>query len=404
MKKPDYIDLSEFYYELKDSRIARYPLEERDASRLLFFRDSKIKDFIFKDIPSLLEKKDLLVFNETRVIHARLKFRKPTGAEIEIFCLHPADPPKYQSNFEARGSVVWDCLIGNAKKWSSDELRLENKDQMILRARKTGIKNQIQFSWEPSGLNFGEVLEVFGKTPIPPYLSREAEKSDRIRYQTVYSREEGSVAAPTAGLHFTDRVFHELSKKGISSCFLTLHVGAGTFIPVKSNNAAHHEMHTEHITITRENLECLIQKHDFIIPVGTTSCRTLESLYWLGVKRLQEGTLSHHLSQWEAYSLSGSYSRNQALEALCQELLVRDLDRYEASTSIMITPGYEFKMTDALLTNFHQPSSTLLMLIAALTGGEWRKIYDHALANDYRFLSYGDSSLLYRGGGGIRNS
>lgn len=396
MNRPEYIDLSQFSYELDENRIAKYPLEERDASRLLYYRDHKIKDFIFRDLPTVLRGKPLLVFNETKVIHARLKFRKPTGAEIEIFCLNPVDPPEYQTSFEAKKSVLWECLIGNAKKWSSDELSIEKKGQAILSIRRTGKKNQIQFIWEPAELSFSEVLEFFGSTPIPPYLDRDPEESDRIRYQTVYSREEGSVAAPTAGLHFTDKVLNELREKGIPRCFLTLHVGAGTFTPVKSLNAADHEMHIEHISITRENLKNIIEHNDLIIPVGTTSCRTLESLFWLGVKRLNEGSLTRHLSQWEAWSLPGSFSRSQALNAIYEDMCAQQLERFDASTGIMITPGYKFRMTDALITNFHQPSSTLLMLIAALTGEEWKRIYAHALDNGYRFLSYGDGSIVFR--------
>ncbi len=400
MKKPDFLSLKDFNYSLPEDKIAKYPVEKRDHSKLLVYKDDLIFNSEFKYLPKYIPEGAHLVFNETKVIHARLIFRKKSGAKIEIFCLEPIHPGDYQLNFSSRNKVVWKCLIGNLKKWKAEKLEYITDQGYTLYARKiesSDYSNQVEFSWDSDNISFSEIIEEVGSTPIPPYLNRLAEESDSENYQTVYSRNEGSVAAPTAGLHFTTEVMENLKAKQVQETFLTLHVGAGTFVPVKSENAIDHTMHIERIYVQKSAIQNLISNYSFIIPVGTTSCRTLESLYWFGVKLLTgkfDGDFPL-LEQWEAHNLSSHFSRKEALKAIIDYLEETNSDIFSAATGIMITPGYDFQMTDALITNFHQPSSTLLMLISSLTGDSWKDIYNYALSNDFRFLSYGDSSILF---------
>jgi S-adenosylmethionine:tRNA ribosyltransferase-isomerase len=404
MKKPDQISLSNYNYNLPEEKIAVFPLKERDKSRLLIYRNEKISEKSFIDIPEFFDNSYRLVFNDTKVIHARLKFKKKTGAAIEVFCLEPFNPPGYQFSLSAGSPVEWKCLVGNLKKWNNEILEkdiLTGNEQVKLYAEKILKENNtaiIRFTWNDPELSFSEILEASGETPIPPYLNREVVAEDSESYQTVYSEIEGSVAAPTAGLHFTKRVLEKFEQRDIELFKLTLHVSAGTFTPVKDENAVLHKMHREVFFISLKFLESLIKNQKKIICVGTTSCRSLESLYWMGVKIKtgQQSEMIYHTGQWEAYDLPLNITRNDALEALINYMKINKLSVIEASTEIMISPGYVFRMTDVLITNFHQPTSTLLMLIAAFTGEEnWKKIYNYALTNNFRFLSYGDSSVLF---------
>jgi S-adenosylmethionine:tRNA ribosyltransferase-isomerase len=399
---PDKIDITDFDYPLPDHRIAKYPLYQRDSSKLLVSRpESGISQTVFSKISDELEPGSLVVYNNTRVIHARLNFTKDTGAGIEIFLLAPHLPADYQQILCETETCSWTCLVGNLKKWKDGALKMTiNVTGVIinLEANKMGVdkKNDliVQFSWDKH-LSFAEILNNCGKIPIPPYLNRESEEIDRTRYQTVYSQAEGSVAAPTAGLHFTSKVFDDFNKKNIEIDSLTLHVGAGTFQPVKAENALEHKMHAEQIMVSKRLLENLLHHDDKIIATGTTTLRTLESLYWLGVKAIQ-GNKPEHLQQWEWQTLPDSYSLTESFDALNDYLQQNKLIELSALTEIMIIPGYRFKVSNALITNFHQPKSTLLLLISAFIGEKWKEIYDYALANDFRFLSYGDSSLLFR--------
>ena len=392
------IQISDFDYSLPEERIAKYPLTERDQSKLLIFKHGDLNISEFNTLPEILTSDHLLAFNNTRVIPARLKFNKATGASIEIFCLEPDDPMDYQLAFQSR-RCMWKCIVGNLKKWKADIL-VKAIDGKMLQARKVEdfkTYQYIEFTWDDSSLTFSEIIELAGVTPIPPYLNRESDDIDRDRYQTVYSSVKGSVAAPTAGLHFTDKLLQTLNAKGISEAKLTLHVGAGTFKPVQTETVIDHEMHTEFFSITANTLELLTKKHGNIISVGTTTLRTLESLYWLGVK-VKNGLDDKkflHLNQWDAYELEASLSYPEALEVICEYIQKKNLTELFATTQIMIVPGYQIRSAQALITNFHQPKSTLLLLVAAAIGNDWKKVYDFALKNDFRFLSYGDSSLLY---------
>lgn len=396
------INIADYSYDLPEEKIAKYPLKPRDSSKLLHYNRGNITSRIFRELPELISKDNLLVFNDTKVIQARLKFTKSTGAKIEIFCLEPHDPPEYNLAFQKTSESVWKCLVGNAKKWKNEVLRMRpdpQENHQILLAEKTGRDRGaflIRFRWKPSGSTFGDILEKAGNTPIPPYMKREAEQQDRHTYQTVYSRYDGSVAAPTAGLHFTDSVLSELRKKNIPSANLTLHVGAGTFQPVSSDTLIDHPMHAEHFFINREFLENLLNHEGKVLAIGTTSTRVLESLYWLGV-RLEEkngsADPSLYLEQWDPYTMS-AIKKEKSLENLLGYMDDRGQDSLEGLTRLMIVPGYEFRMIDCLLTNYHQPKSTLLLLVAAFIGEDWRRVYEYALNNDFRFLSYGDSSLL----------
>lgn len=395
------IDILDYDYNLPDERIAKYPLAQRDSSKLLVYRGCKCSDWTFSDIPALLPSGALMVFNETKVIPARLFFRRESGARIEVFCLQPQDPSEYVSAFDARGRCVWQCVIGNLKRWKGDTIMIDTDDPLItvlhLRARllgREGNTGSVEFIWD-GGVTFSEVLELCGRIPIPPYLGRETEDIDLLRYQTTYARIQGSVAAPTAGLHFTPEVLEGISQKGIDTAKVCLHVGAGTFLPVKDGNVAAHHMHREPFAVSRTLLERLRDGGTPVIAVGTTSVRTLESLYYAGVSCIENGSPSE-IGQWVPYERDWSYSTREALAALVDYLDKQGLQEFVTGTRIIIVPGFRFRIVDMLVTNFHQPRSTLLLLISAFVGGDWQTIYSHALEGGYRFLSYGDSSLLFR--------
>jgi S-adenosylmethionine:tRNA ribosyltransferase-isomerase len=399
------IRISDYDYGLPDERIAKFPLERRDASKLLVYgNDGEIKEDVFHNLPDYLEGNEMMVFNDTKVVPARLFFRKSTGAHIEIFCLEPYFPKDYNLSFASTGECEWNCIVGNMKKWKNDEvLQLAVPDDAgelnaigltAALVSRDGAGAVVRFNWS-GGLPFSSVLEHCGKIPIPPYLNRESEESDYVRYQTLYARHRGSVAAPTAGLHFTDEVLADIKAKGVDMERICLHVGAGTFLPVKSDSISGHKMHNEPFRVSRDTLCRLLEKKGRVISVGTTSIRTLESLYYLGVKVL-EGKDPDYVEQWAPYTREYGYTAEEALKALIGHIEKLGTDSITASTGIIIVPGFNFRMTDRLITNFHQPRSTLLLLISAFVGGDWRRIYDYALGNGFRFLSYGDSSLLYR--------
>ena len=392
------IQISQYDYDLPDIRIAKYPLSQRDSSKLLVYKQGKIDQTVFSSISTHLPPRSLLVYNNTKVIHARLFFQKDTGAIIEIFCLEPIQPSDYQMVFQSTKRCTWKCMVGNLKKWKQGALTLvcDVKGVSIeLVAERDMINSQIHihFSWNNVGVTFGDILEAIGKLPIPPYLHRESEENDEITYQTVYSKEQGSVAAPTAGLHFTDEVLARLHQTGICTTEITLHVGAGTFLPVKSATIGEHTMHTEMVVNSKQTIKHLQASIGNIIAVGTTSVRSLESLYHIGV---QVSKQQYHLSvsQWEPYSDHQLLSPFEALQAVIQYLNNNGLTEIRFSTNIIILPSYQRKIVTGLITNFHQPKSTLLLLIAAFVGEDWKKMYEYALNNDFRFLSYGDSSLL----------
>lgn len=403
---PRHIKISEFNYPLPDGRIAKFPLPVRDQSKLLVYRHGEISETVFTSLPDCLPADSLMIFNNTKVIQARLHFHKETGALIEVFCLEPVRPNDYALNFQQTEHAAWLCMIGNLKKWKEGTLKREMSVKgktLTLTAERGachGTSHWVDFRWNNPEVTFADILEVFGELPIPPYLNRETQESDKETYQTVYSKIKGSVAAPTAGLHFTPRVLDALHKKGVETEELTLHVGAGTFKPVKSEEIAGHEMHTEYISVSRSTLEKLIAHKGHAIAVGTTSVRTLESLYHIGVTLLNNPDATEeelHVKQWQPYETSPRTAATPAAEAL--QAIIAYLDRHHmetlhGSTQIIIAPGYEYRIVKAVVTNFHQPQSTLLLLVSALLHGDWRRIYDYALAHDFRFLSYGDSSLL----------
>jgi len=392
------IHISEYNYELPDHRIAKFPMAERDHSKLLIYNKGEVSEDVFYHLPSYLPKGALMVFNNTKVIQARMHFRKETGALIEIFLLEPAEPTDYELMFQTRDRCQWHCLIGNQKKWKEGSLVISHGSWAIKATRlgEHGTSQLIEFEWT-GGASFAEVIDAIGELPIPPYLNRETQESDKTTYQTVYSKIKGSVAAPTAGLHFTQRVLESLDAHGIEREELTLHVGAGTFKPVKSNTIGEHEMHTEFIAVRRHTIERLIAHEGRAIAVGTTSVRTLESLYYMGLKVMSRPDMSEeelHVSQWEPYETAASATAQESLQALLRWMISRELTVLHSSTQIIIAPGYDYKIVRMLVTNFHQPQSTLLLLVSAFVKGDWRRIYDYALAHDFRFLSYGDSSLL----------
>ncbi|RLD47788.1 MAG: S-adenosylmethionine:tRNA ribosyltransferase-isomerase [Bacteroidetes bacterium] len=395
------IQIEDYYYDLPNEKIAKYPLKKREESKLLIYKSGSISHKHFYDIPEILSKNDLVIFNSTKVIQARLLFHKKTGAKIEIFCLEPYEPADYEQIFQTKKKCKWKCNVGNSKKWKSGKLSFDyliNGKDLTLFAERISTDNNsqiIEFTWENSDFSFAEILENAGETPIPPYLNRNSEESDKTRYQTVYSKQKGSVAAPTAGLHFTEDLIKELQDKGIKTSELILHVGAGTFKPVKTKTIDEHEMHTEHFIVTENLISELISNLNHIVSVGTTSVRTLESLYWLGVKLENNNNLNKfHIYQWEVYKLPVKISVEKALNNILKYLKNNHKKYIEATTQIIIVPGYQFKIINKLITNFHQPKSTLLLLIAAFTGNNWQKIYNYALNNKFRFLSYGDSSIL----------
>lgn len=397
------IKIKDFSYNLPDEKIAKYPLPERDKSKLLVYNKGVIEQKHFSQISVLVPPDSLLVVNDTKVIQARMFFRKQTGAKIEIFCLNPHFPADYETAFSQKSKCQWTCIVGNSKKWKSGELKknisTQNSEfELIVRKISAEKNNQIlEFKWN-ADITFGEILENSGNIPIPPYLNRNSEESDKTNYQTVYSQKKGSVAAPTAGLHFTPKVFGNLALKNIKLAKLTLHVGAGTFKPVKSEKIGDHEMHTEQFSVSKEFVNQLIKYEGKITSVGTTSMRTLESLYWLGVKILHKKNTENKLfvSQWEVYEMPQNTSFTQAINAILEFMQSQNLSTLYAETQIIIVPTYKFRVVNNLITNFHQPQSTLLLLVGAFVGDDWKKIYDYALQNDFRFLSYGDSSFLAR--------
>ncbi len=408
---PD-IRIEDFGYPLPDERIAKYPLPERDASKLLRYRDGVVDEFVFRDIPDLLPEGSIMVFNDTRVVPARLHFQRETGAHIEVFCLQPIEPAEYNTVFAATSRCVWRCVIGNSKRWKDDVLRLYGHEsdsrlvRMDLKARllaREGETGVVEFTWA-DGAPFSAVLEACGTVPIPPYLNRETEAVDLERYQTLYARFRGSVAAPTAGLHFTGPVLERIREKGISTETICLHVGAGTFLPVKSSNVADHPMHSEPFVVKKSFIKSISERNKDVkngnknvIAVGTTSVRTLESLYYVGVSCIETGKPAP-VSQWCPYTREYPYTLRESLEAIVGYLDANGLDELRLDTRIIIVPGFRFRIVDMLVTNFHQPESTLILLVSAFVGGDWRTIYDYALGHGFRFLSYGDSSLLYRAG------
>jgi S-adenosylmethionine:tRNA ribosyltransferase-isomerase len=399
------IDIKEYDYDLPVERIAQHPLNERDSSRILLYRNNLISEDVFKNIQHYLPEGSLLVFNNTRVIRARLNFSKESGAHIEILCLEPANPADYSLNFSCLSSVEWKCLVGNSKKWKSGKIELRFKRDHLscsLYAERINIDGDVstvRFSWDPADLCFSEVVESAGHMPLPPYITRPDIPEDTERYQTVYSLIKGSVAAPTAGLHFTREVITDLLRNKNEIIQVTLHVGAGTFQPVKSHNIAEHRMHSEHFSVSASSLESLLKYSDKVIAVGTTSVRTLESLYWLGIKIMDNHSLTPDelfIDQWEAYGAGCNISSSESLEALLSWMKKFNLDTIQAATRIIIVPGYQFRVVNGIVTNFHQPKSTLLLLISAWVGEDWKKIYNYAIEHQFRFLSYGDSSLLLR--------
>lgn len=400
-----HIQIKDFNYNLPDERIAKFPLAKRDNSKLLLYRHGEVTEDVFHNIAQYLPKGALMVFNNTKVIQARLHFRKETGALIEVFLLEPYMPADYEQMFQTTGHCSWLCMIGNLKKWKEGTLKrtfdVKGKEVTLVAERKEDVHKsyRVDFSWDASDVSWAELLDAVGELPIPPYLNRETQESDKTTYQTVYSKIKGSVAAPTAGLHFTPEVLADIDRHGIDREELTLHVGAGTFKPVKSEEIQDHEMHTEYICVHRQTLEKLIRHEAKAIAVGTTSVRTLESLYYIGVKLEKTLDLSEeelHVRQWEPYenAVAKPITPLKAIENILAYLDKHELSALHTSTQIIIAPGYEYNIVKMLVTNFHQPQSTLLLLVSAFVHGDWRKIYDYALAHDFRFLSYGDSSLL----------
>ena len=400
---PKDLSIQDFTYHLPDDKIAPFPLLQRDESKLLIYDNGNITQSIYKNLPDVLPADTLLVFNNTKVVEARLLFKNSTGANIELFCLEPAD--NYADITTAmlqKQKVLWKCFVGNAKKWKEEFLIkkiLHAHFSFTLQAKKIEKQNDyflVEFSWNADEYSFAEVLHFAGQLPLPPYLNRDAEEKDKETYQTVYAKYDGSVAAPTAGLHFTENLLNELKEKNIHTSFVTLHVGAGTFKPVKSDTMETHEMHAEFIDVSIELIDTLLNNTDGkIVAVGTTSLRTIESLYWMGVKVLGNN-FDTELTQWEAYGLPQHYTKQEALTALKNYLRQKNQVRLLTKTQIIIAPGYQLRIADGLITNFHQPKSTLLLLVAAVIGDNWKKVYEHALKNNFRFLSYGDGSLLWK--------
>lgn len=404
MNHPGTINIADFTYELPAEKIAASPVTNRAESRLLVYNKGAISDHVFASIESQLPEQSTLVFNNTKVVKARLSFQKESGAAIEVFCLEPQKGITVEQSFSQRHTTNWICMVGNSKKWRDEILNLkiviDNSEVVLsaLRLENYGQESLIQFTWNNNDFSFSDLLENAGELPLPPYMNRTATADDRIRYNTVYAVHEGSVAAPTAGLHFTDGLLEDLKSNGIKMLNVLLHVGAGTFKPVKAETMQDHVMHSERIKVSIETIQQLQQQKQYriIIPVGTTSMRTLESLYWMGVQIIEKRHVAGDFSvgQWEPYESENNCSVDESLTALTSYAKENDLDFVEGFTQIIIAPGYQFKIVDGLITNFHQPQSTLLLLVSALIGNDWRKVYEHALQNNYRFLSYGDSSLL----------
>ena len=403
MSEPQQIQISDYNYPLPDDRIAKYPLVARDMSKLLVHQGGEISEAHFKDLSDYLPEESLLVFNNTRVIQARLLFHKTTGAQIEIFCLEPVEPSDYALVFQQKKQCVWKCLVGNLKRWKEGTLQQTVQlkgESIVLTAEKKVVEAeciQVVFSWDHADYTFADLLDAVGILPIPPYLHRETEDADLRTYQTIYSKVKGSVAAPTAGLHFTPDVFASLEKRGMTCEEVTLHVGAGTFKPVKSETIGGHQMHTESFVVRRDTIERLIAHDGRVIAVGTTSVRTLESLYYMGLKLISRPGINEDeliVRQWEPYQDGLLVETTTALRAILAYLDHKRINQLITATQIMIVPGYTFKLVQGIITNFHQPQSTLLLLVSAFVKGDWRRIYEYALEHDFRFLSYGDSSLL----------
>ena len=402
MKKIQEIAIAEYDYPLPDERIAKYPLAQRDSSKLLLYNKGVVSEDVFSNLPKYIPQNALMVFNNTKVIQARLRFRKDTGALIEVFCLEPEQPCDYQQIFLETKECVWQCLVGNSNRWKGGvlsqvvEVGGKNVTLSVERVGGPAAVNHVRFSWD-GGVSFAELLEAAGELPIPPYLNRRTEESDTRTYQTVYSKIKGSVAAPTAGLHFTPNVLEALTAAGVEREEVTLHVGAGTFKPVKSELIADHEMHEEYIEVRKALIEKIVAAGGEAVAVGTTSVRTLESLYFLGELVAENPSVTQdelHVNQWTPYNREHSLTTVDSLKALLEWMERNGLDRVHSHTQIMIAPGYRYRIVKAIVTNFHQPKSTLLLLVSAFVDGDWRTIYDYALANGFRFLSYGDSSLL----------
>ena len=418
-----HIKISDYNYDLPDERIAKFPIAQRDHSKLLVYKHGEVSDDVFHHLPTYLPQGALMIFNNTKVIQARLHFRKETGALIEVFLMEPAEPTDYELMFQTTGHCSWLCMIGNLKKWKEGCLKRDfeikghkltlsatmrrgdalGSEAQEMVAKGGGTNYWVDFDWDNEKVSFAEILEAVGELPIPPYLNRKTEESDKTTYQTVYSKVKGSVAAPTAGLHFTDAVLKDLDAHGIDREEVTLHVGAGTFKPVKSLEIEGHQMHTEYIVVHRRSLEKLIKHECRVIAVGTTSVRTIESLYYMGVHLLKHPEANEedlHVKQWDPYELSedgnlvDGITPMQAIQAIIDYLDRNGLEALHSSTQIIIAPGYQYKIVKMLVTNFHQPQSTLLLLVSAFLKGDWKKVYDYALSHDFRFLSYGDSSLL----------
>ena len=398
------IYIADYNYPLPDERIAKYPLPERDHSKLLVYRDGQVSEDRFYNVGDYIAPHSLLIYNNTRVIQARLEFHKPTGARIEVFCLEPLEPHDYQLSLSSTTGCIWKCMVGNAKKWHDEAIELKAGEWTLRAFKQETLGNTfaVRFEWDEANVSFAEILDAMGELPIPPYLNRKTEESDKTTYQTVYSRIKGSVAAPTAGLHFTEKVLNDLHNRGIETDEVTLHVGAGTFLPVKTADANEHTMHTEIIAVPKSTIEHIIAKIGHIVAVGTTSMRTLESLYFIGCRFLNTEVSEYrnieniHVAQFEPYEQKSFPSTEEALRAIVAYLDATGQQTLHAETQIMIKPGYVFHVVDQLITNFHQPQSTLLLLVSAFVGGDWRTIYDYALSHDFRFLSYGDSSILNR--------
>jgi len=402
---PKNLSINNYTYTLPEDKIAKYPMSPRDESKLLVFKNGAIEQGLYKQLPSYLAANTLLIFNNTKVVEARLLFTKPTGGQIELFCLEPhSQYTDITTAMLTKGEVRWLCLVGGAKKWKDEPLvkfvTIENKGVTLTATLVEKLADcfLISFSWNDSSLSFAEVLHGAGFIPLPPYLNRQVEQDDKNNYQTIYAQHNGSVAAPTAGLHFTESLFNSLNSQSITHQFVTLHVGAGTFKPVKAATMSEHEMHAEFIDVTIELIEQL-KTNNPIIPVGTTSLRTIESLYWIGVKVMRGNKLSlilqDGLQQWDAYELPQSITKTDALQALILEMKTLGLTRIITKTQLLIAPSYKFRIAKALITNFHQPQSTLLLLVAAMIGEDWKRVYKYALEHDFRFLSYGDGSLLF---------
>lgn len=407
---PKDISINNFSYELPNERIAAFPLAERDASKLLVYKEGGIQQDIYKNIAAHIPSDSLLVFNNTKVIQARILFQKDTGGVVEIFCLEPYEAIKEYNIIMAKKQCIrWKCMIGGAGKWKSGSLTKQiitaQKEEITLSAtlvEKLSDAYVVELSWQPASLSFAEVLAYFGDMPLPPYIKRKATIADKERYQTIYAQHQGSVAAPTAGLHFTNTIFGSFANKNITQAFVTLHVGAGTFKPVKADNMLGHEMHSEWMDVSIDTIEQLINNtKNTIIAVGTTSLRTIESLYWMGVKATltpQITTADLMIKQWDVYESplqQTNFTRKEALESLLSWMKLNKLQQVFLPTQILIAPGYQYKVAEAIITNFHQPHSTLLLLVAAAVGDDWKKIYEYAMENDFRFLSYGDGCLLF---------